>query len=82
MCIFTEDAIEDALPAEKIRTLLKGKRDVNDDKTGKTMQGRMKDNKKENWRIVKKQESLLGDLEDVIRRKQLAAATMTRIDKM
>ena len=42
---------------------------VNDDKTEKILE-RETDKNKESWRMVKKLGSLLGDAEDVIRRKQ------------
>ena len=45
---------------------------VNETKTEHTVIERKKEKNKEEWRNVKKLGSLLGDSEDVVRRKQLA----------
>ena len=64
------------------RLLKKNNLVVNDDKTEKTLLERETDKNKESWRMVKKLGSLLGDAEDVIRRKQLASAAMTKMNKV
>ena len=67
---------------EEISRILKTDNLDNDDKTEKTLLEREKYKNKENWRMVKKLGSLLGDTEDVIRRKQLASAAMAKMDKL
>ena len=55
---------------------------VNDDKTEHTIIKRCADRNDETWRHVKKVGSLLGDSEDMIRRKQLAMASMNRLQSV
>ena len=80
-----EDSVTDTLITEEINGILKKDNlNVNDDKNRENNPiclEREKDKNKENWRMVEKLGSLLGDTEDVIRRKQLASAAMTKINK-
>ena len=55
---------------------------VNESKTEHTIIRREKNRGDEKWRVVKKLRSLLGDSEDVTRRKQLSYAAMNKIKKM
>ena len=71
-----------AITLEISRLLKKENLVVNDDKTEKTLLEKETDKNKESWRMVKKLGSLLGDAEDVIRRKQLASAAMTKMNKV
>ena len=52
---------------------------VNNSKTEHTILARKKDQEQETWRSTKKLGSLLGDREDIARRKQLAIAAMNEI---
>jgi hypothetical protein len=62
-------------------TLAKDNLAVNDDKTEHVKIVRKKRGE-EDWRLVKKLGSLIGDSEDVISRKQLAAAAHTSMEKI
>ena len=55
---------------------------VNNDKTEKTVINRKKNRNEERWRNVKKVGSLIGDEEDINRRKQLATVAMHKIQAM
>ena len=52
---------------------------VNNDKTEHTTLSRKKSRQEEEWRKVKKVGSLLGDEEDIERRKQLATVAMNKL---
>ncbi len=62
------------------KVLKKYKLLVNNDKTEYTTINRKKSKKEEEWRSAKKVGSLLGDEEDINRRKQLATASMNKIN--
>ena len=55
---------------------------TNKDKTEYTKLKRDKDRNKETWRNSKKVGSLIGDAEDVKRRKQLASAALNKLQKL
>ena len=55
---------------------------VNEDKTEHTLVKRGNSEDEKEWRNVKKLGSLLGDKEDVARRKQLAAAAMDKYERV
>ena len=62
------------------KVLKKYKLLVNNDKTECTTISRKNQKKEEEWRSTRKVGSLLGDEEDINRRKQLATASMTKIN--
>ena len=79
----TENIIVDQLITKEVSTILKTHNlHVNDDKTEKITLMRDADKNKEDWRKVKKLGSLLGDTEDVIRRKQLASAAFEKMNSI
>ncbi|XP_071943833.1 uncharacterized protein [Antedon mediterranea] len=55
---------------------------VNKEKTEHTIVRREKEDIQEQWRNTKKVGSLLGDRQDIIRRKQLARVAMTKLNSM
>ena len=82
-CDFITDDIREKHRVSGIvaNTLAKENLIMNDTKTEHTVIERST-REDENWRSVKKLGSLLGDSEDVIARKQLAAAAMTSMNKI
>ena len=62
------------LEATTSSTLVQWSFNMNHDKTEDTAITRLNDRNKEEWRLTRKLASLIGDDEDVLRRKQLATA--------